>query len=74
MTTQSREERKLSTPDSRFADALRPLVESSLKRSVRDEPEFWAQTIFPILALAIRMAVASAIRDMVPNAQPASGE
>ena len=65
MATQSREERKPSTPDSRFADALRPLVESALKRSVRNEPQFWAQTIFPILAPAIRMAVASAIRDMV---------
>jgi OOP family OmpA-OmpF porin len=44
---------------------MRPLVESALKRSVRDEPEFWAQTIFPLLAPAVRIAVASAIRDMV---------
>jgi outer membrane protein OmpA-like peptidoglycan-associated protein len=65
MATQSREERPSSGPDSRFADALRPLVESALKGSVRDEPEFWAQAMFPILTPAIRMAVATAIRDMV---------
>ena len=65
MATQSREERLPSSPDSRFADALRPLVETALKRSLRGEPEFWAQTISPILAPAIRLAVASAIRDMV---------
>jgi OOP family OmpA-OmpF porin len=65
MAVQSREEGQPSGPDSRFADALRPLVESALKRSARDEPEFWVQTIFPILAPAIRMTVASAIREMV---------
>src|SRR5215831_14543780 len=65
MAAQSREQRQPPGPDSRFADALRPLVESALKRSVRDEPEFWAQTILPILAPAVRIAVASAIRDMV---------
>ena len=65
MATQSREERLPSSPDSRFADALRPLVETALKRSLRGEPEFWAQMISPILAPAIRLAVASAIRDMV---------
>lgn len=65
MAVQSREMRQPSGPDSRFADALRPLLESALKRSARDEPEFWVQTIIPILAPAIRMAVASAIREMV---------
>jgi OOP family OmpA-OmpF porin len=65
MAVQSLEQQQTSTPDSRFADALCPLVESALKRSVRDEPRFWAQTIFPILVPAIRIAVASSIRDMV---------
>jgi OOP family OmpA-OmpF porin len=65
MAAQSREERQRSDPDGRLADALCPLVESALKRSVRDEPRFWAQTISPILGPAIRLAVASALRDMV---------
>jgi OOP family OmpA-OmpF porin len=64
MAAQSREERQSSGPDGRFADALRPLVETALKRSVRDEPQFWAQTIAPILGSAVRAAVASALRDM----------
>ena len=65
MAAQSREERRPASPDHRFADALRPLVETALKRSVRDEPRFWAQTIAPILGPAIRAAVASALREMV---------
>ena len=74
MVAQSREERQPSGTDSRFADALRPLVDTALKRSVRDEPQYWAQTISPILAPAIRVAVASAIRDMVQNIEPAFGK
>jgi hypothetical protein len=65
MPAQSREKRPPSSPDNRFADALRPLIDTALKRSVQDEPAFWAGAISPILAPAIRVAVASAIRDMV---------
>src|SRR5215469_15908379 len=65
MATRTREERKSLGPDERFADILRPLVENALRRSVRDEPQFWARAISPILGPAIRLAVASALRDMV---------
>lgn len=65
MVAQSREDREPLGLDGRFADALLPLVETDLKRSVRSDPEFWATTIAPILGPAIRLAVASAIRDMV---------
>jgi OOP family OmpA-OmpF porin len=54
-----------ATPDARLAEALRPAVEAALKRSVRDEPHTWTEAIFPILLPAIRMAVASALREMV---------
>jgi len=65
MVAQSLDERQSLDPDSRFSEALRPLVEAALKHSVREEPQFWAQTISPILGSAIRAAVASALRDMV---------
>jgi OOP family OmpA-OmpF porin len=65
MATRTREERKSLGLDERFADTLRPLVENALTRSVRDEPQFWALAISPILGPAIRMAVTSALRDMV---------
>jgi OOP family OmpA-OmpF porin len=53
------------TPDTRLAEALGPTVEAALKRSVRSEPRLWAETIFPIVLPAIRMAIASALREMV---------
>src|SRR5262249_54861934 len=52
-------------PDIRLADALGPTVERALKQSVAREPEFWAETLFPVVLPAIRMAVAAALRDMV---------
>jgi OOP family OmpA-OmpF porin len=65
MPTQSPEQPQPSGADSCFADALGPLVETALKRSVQNEPEVWAQAFIPILAPAIRMAVASSVHDMV---------
>lgn len=65
IVAQSREERRPSGPDDGFAEALRPSVETALKRSLRDEPEFWAQNMSPLLGPAIRAAVASGLRDMV---------
>jgi len=53
------------TPDTRLAEALGPTVEAALKGSVRSEPHLWAETIVPIVLPAIRMAVASALREMV---------
>jgi len=55
------------TPDTRLAEALGPTVEAALKRSVQSEPRLWAETIIPIILPAIRMAVASALREMVQN-------
>lgn len=54
-----------STPDKRLADALKPTVEAALKRSVRDEPRPWIEAFFPILLPSIRLAVTSALREMV---------
>jgi outer membrane protein OmpA-like peptidoglycan-associated protein len=65
MVVQSREERQPLGPDSRFAEALRPLVDSALQRSAREEPRLWVQIISPILGPAIRLAVAAALRDLV---------
>jgi outer membrane protein OmpA-like peptidoglycan-associated protein len=53
------------TPDAHLAEALKPTVDAALRRSVRDDPRVWAETFFPILLPAIRMAVASALRDML---------
>ncbi len=53
------------TPDARLAEALRPSVEDALRRSVQCEPRVWAGAFYPILLPAIRMAVTSALRDLV---------
>jgi flagellar motor protein MotB len=66
MAAQSREpQHPVDSPDSRLAEALGPSVGAALKRSVRDEPRIWAEAVLPILAPAIRMAVTSALRDLV---------
>src|SRR5215470_13976036 len=54
-----------STFDIRLAQALGPTVEAAMKRSVRDEPRLWAEAIVPIVLPAIRMAIATALREMV---------
>jgi OOP family OmpA-OmpF porin len=56
---------RAGTPDSRLADALGHTVETVLKRSVQNEPQLWADAIFPIVLPAIRIAVANALRTMV---------
>ena len=53
------------TPDIRLAEALESTVENALTRSVRHQPQMWAEAIFPIVLPAIRMAVANALREMV---------
>ena len=53
------------TPDARLADALRPAVGAALRRSVRHEPGVWAEALFPVLLPAVRLAVTSALRDLV---------
>jgi OOP family OmpA-OmpF porin len=54
-----------STPDADLAAALGPTVVAALRRSVRSDPQLWVETLFPILLPAIRMAVASALREML---------
>ena len=53
------------TPDAHLAEALKPTVAAALRRSVRDDPQVWVEALFPILLPAIRMAVASALREML---------
>jgi outer membrane protein OmpA-like peptidoglycan-associated protein len=53
------------TPDARLADALKPAVTTALRNTVRDEPQMWADALFPVLLPAVRLAVASALRGMV---------
>jgi outer membrane protein OmpA-like peptidoglycan-associated protein len=64
MPVQSVKEPRRPGPDSRLAEALIPLLETALKRSVQDNPQLWLKTICPILGPAIRMAAAAAVRDM----------
>jgi OOP family OmpA-OmpF porin len=66
MAAQTREQwQTFGSPDSRLADALGPVVETTLNRSVRNHPTAWAEAIYPILAPAIRMAISAALHDMV---------
>ena len=55
------------TPDAHLAEALKPTVAAALRRSVRDDPRIWVEAFFPILLPAVRMAVASALREMLTN-------
>ena len=57
--------RSQHTPDGRLAEALRPAVAAALLTTVRDEPRLWAEVLFPVLLPAVRIAVSSALRNMV---------
>src|ERR1035441_10362108 len=65
MERASEEKRSPLSLDERLASALRPTVESALRRSIRDEPKRWAEALFPILTPAIRLAVSAALRETV---------
>jgi OOP family OmpA-OmpF porin len=44
---------------------MRPTVAAALRQSVRNDPRVWAEAFFPILLPAIRLAVTSALRELV---------
>lgn len=53
--------------DKNLAQALLPTIEQVIKDSVRKDPKFLADAIFPIIGPAIRKAVAESIRSMVQS-------
>jgi len=54
-------------PDDKLALVLRPIVESSIRTSVRSNPQFFADILFPVMGPAIRKAIAEALRTMVES-------
>lgn len=50
-------------PDGRLVEALRDPLRQCMAHSVRDEPEQFANVLFPIMGPAIRRAVAQAFKD-----------
>jgi OOP family OmpA-OmpF porin len=59
--------RRAAAADPKLAVALRPLVETGFQESIRQNPAPVVDTIYPILGLAIRKAVASAVRGMLES-------
>jgi OOP family OmpA-OmpF porin len=53
--------------DQRLATALLPTIEIVLRDVVKKDPKFLAETMFPIIGLAIRKAIAEALRSMVQS-------
>lgn len=49
----------LREQDAQLADALQPVVESSFHRSVRDDPNVLAESLYPVLGPAVRKMVMS---------------
>jgi OOP family OmpA-OmpF porin len=53
--------------DEKLAQALLPTIEQTIKDSVRKDPRFLADAIFPIIGPAIRKAIAESIRAMLQS-------
>jgi len=53
--------------DQKLATALLPTIEIVLRDVVKKDPKFLAETMFPIIGLAIRKAIAEALRSMVQS-------
>ena len=56
-----------TTTDQKLATALLPTIEIVLRDVVKKDPKFLAETMFPIIGLAIRKAIAEALRSMVQS-------
>jgi len=53
--------------DKKLAQALLPTIEQTIKDSVRRDPKFLADAIFPVIGPAIRKAISESIRAMVQS-------
>lgn len=53
--------------DEKLAQALLPTIEQVIRESVRKDPKFLADAIFPVIGPAIRKAIAESIRSMVQS-------
>ena len=53
--------------DQKLATALLPTIEIVLRDVVKKDPKFLAETMFPIIGMAIRKAISEALRSMVQS-------
>src|SRR5215510_3772229 len=53
--------------DPRLTQALEPLLEKAIANSVRRDPRIIAEALFPVIAGAVRRAVASALQSLIES-------
>jgi len=56
-----------ASKDKRLAQALLPTIEQTIKDSVRKDPKFLADAIFPVIGPALRKAISESLRAMVQS-------
>lgn len=56
-----------ASQDKKLAQALLPTIEETIRDSVRRDPRFLADAIFPVIGPAIRKAIAESIRSMIQS-------
>ncbi len=56
-----------ASKDKKLAQALLPTIELTIKDSVKKDPKFLADAIFPVIGPAIRKAISESIRSMVQS-------
>jgi OOP family OmpA-OmpF porin len=54
-------------PDDRLSVALRPAVERAIRTSIRSDPTFFADILYPVIGPVIRKAIAEALRTMAES-------
>jgi hypothetical protein len=55
------------SPDDKLALVLGPVVESAIRTSVRSNPRFFADILYPVMGPAIRKSIAEALRAMIES-------
>ena len=55
------------SPDDKLALVLRPIVENAIRSSVRSNPQFFADILYPVMGPAIRKSIAEALRAMMES-------
>ena len=56
-----------ASKDQKLATALLPTIEKVLRDTVKRDPKFMADTIFPVIGPAIRKAIAESLRSMMES-------
>jgi len=54
-------------PDDKLALVLRPIIENAIRSSVRSNPQFFADILYPVMGPAIRKSIAEALRAMMES-------